>query len=111
MWCDVHELLSALTDDAVCVPAIEAEESLRKLARLELHRAEQKRLALAALKQGESEPLLQIPDSHTRVPGVDGLLRQLDHAAPTPFMEYGRPTNAELASGRRRRGSRPATSS
>ena len=100
VWCDVHELLESLSDGSCLVPTVEAEEGLRRRARLELHRAEQRRLALTALKQSEAEPRMSLPDDSMRVLGVHGLLAQLDAAAPTPLIEAGEWVSHGLKAGK-----------
>ena len=40
---------------------------------------------------------MSLPDDPMRVVGLQGLLAQLDAAAPTPFIEAGEPTGKELA--------------
>ena len=111
VWCDVQELMENLTDRTMVVPMIESEEGLRRETRLELHRAEQRRVAMASLKAEAMEPKMQIPDDSMEVLGLEGLLHQLDLAAPTPLIEAGQPNaDGELAPGYSPKGIRPKAS-
>ena len=88
-WVDVHELLVLLK--LVVVPTCDSEMLLRKRERLEQHRAEQKRLALAALRvsRDEVQSRYAVDDVDSLVGGIDALMRQLDNAAPTPLLAAG----------------------
>ena len=108
VWCDVHELLEGLPDGVAVVPHLDKDEELRRMARLELHVSEQRRLALVALRRGEKDPRMAIPDDSMQVPGIDGLLRQLDNAAPTPLIEAGKPSSANELLVAGKGGARPA---
>jgi hypothetical protein len=89
VWVDVHEVLALLK--TVVTPTCDAEETLRKQARFELHRAEQKRLALAALRMARDDPNSAFAvDESSQEGGVGALLKQLDAAAPTPILAGGR---------------------
>ena len=81
-----------------CVPCVEREEGLRRRQRLELHRTEQRRLALATLRADRRPPGAD-DASPKHVLGLDGLRAQLDDAAPSPFLAGGEPTSGELAPG------------
>ena len=90
VWCDVHEVLALLADQAVVVATIELEQALRRRSRLELHKAEQRRLALANLRQPAHREALLIREDKMEVLGMRGLLAQLDESAPSALLEGGR---------------------
>ena len=91
VWCDVHELLAQLPADAVVVPQCDSENSLREQRRLELHKAEQLRLALATMRaEGDAmDPSGRIPDDSMDVLGFGGLFAQVDLVAPSAMVEAG----------------------
>lgn len=107
-WCDVHELLENLSKDMVYTPTFAAEGDLRRRKRLELHRTEQRRLALHHLRMqtrkhvptawGDSAmgevgepgdlPAAGSPRSGASHDGVAGLLQQLQEAAPSRLIAH-----------------------
>ena len=98
VWVDVHELLGLLK--TVVAPTCESEEALRKAARFELHRSEQKRMALAALRAARDEdPMAAFAvDESSQEGGIHALLKQLDMGAPTPLLAGGRLSHKASAS-------------
>ena len=98
VWVDIHELLALLK--IVVVPTCDSEETLRKAARFDLHRTEQKRLALAALRAARDDDPMSVfaVDESSQEGGISALLKQLDMGAPTPLLAAGKLSHKASAS-------------
>ena len=89
-WCNVHELLRQIQPSACVAADLSTESELRDRTRLDLHAAEQRRLALAFLTSKQQDAFREGAKDDRRVVGLTGLLRQLDAAAPSVLLEAGK---------------------
>jgi hypothetical protein len=89
-WCNVHELLCQIQPSACVAADLSTESELRDRTRLDLHAAEQRRLALAFLTSKPQGAFREAGKDDRCVVGLPGLLRQLDAAAPSVLLEAGK---------------------
>ena len=101
-WAALQQVLELLPPDAIFVADSASEDDMRKKRRLELHRSEQRRLALHHLRLssrqvptawGEgagggpnSSPLVDHSFDSSAPSGVEGLVKQLYEAAPSKLL-------------------------